>query len=66
MRNSVSYLLAGVLSVGGMALIGCTETVAHKETDKPNWSGGRTHTEETTVKNPDGSYTTEKSKVKTP
>lgn len=66
MRKSLSYLMAGMISLSGVAMLGCSETVSHKETDKPNWTGGRTHTEETTVKNPDGSYTTEKSKTKTP
>ena len=47
-------------------LVGCSQEVEHHESDKPRLFGGRTHEESTTYKNPDGTYTTEHSKVKTP
>ena len=46
-------------------IVGCSQEVEHHESDKPRLFGGRTHEESTTYKNPDGTYTTEKSKVKT-
>lgn len=57
-------VLAATMGAGVLA-IGCSQEVAHKETDSPNLTGGHTHTESTTYKNPDGSYTTENSKQRT-
>jgi hypothetical protein len=54
-----------VLSFAPAMVGGCSREVAHTEQDKPNLLGGRTHEETTTYKNPDGTYTTEKSKTKT-
>jgi len=51
--------------VTGVLAIGCSQEVAHKETDSPNLMGGHTHEETTTYKNPDGSYSTENSKQRT-
>jgi len=51
---------------GSGFVAGCSEEVEHKETDKPNLIGyGRTHKEETTYRNPDGSYTTVKERERT-
>jgi hypothetical protein len=56
-------MLAAMLA-GGLTT-GCSQEVAHSETDKPNLTGGHTHEENTTYKNPDGSYSTENSKQRT-
>ena len=64
MRKIVAVILPCVLAISGLHL-GCREEVAHKETDRPNLTGGRTHEETTTYRNPDGSYTTEHEKEKT-
>jgi hypothetical protein len=64
MRNIILALVLGVSGAGYMA--GCSTEVEHTETDKPNWIGsGRTHTEDTTYRNPDGSYSTEHEKTRT-
>ncbi|HEY1685982.1 MAG TPA: hypothetical protein VGG19_14550 [Tepidisphaeraceae bacterium] len=52
---------AGLLSFSN----GCSHEVSHEETDKPTLLGGHEHEEKTTVQNPDGSYSTSESKVKT-
>ena len=65
MKRMVVVALGAVL-VGGPLLVGCSQEVEHHESDKPRLFGGRTHEESTTYKNPDGTYTTEKSKTKTP
>jgi hypothetical protein len=44
---------------------GCSHEVSHSEQDKPGWFGGRTHQEQTTYRNADGSYSTESSKTHT-
>jgi len=44
---------------------GCSHEVSHNETDKPNWSGGRTHEETTVYQNPDGTTSTSHEKQKT-
>lgn len=65
MRKWIPIIVAMTVSVSGLSL-GCREEVAHTEKDRPNLTGGRTHEETTTYRNPDGSYTTEKEKSKTP
>jgi ABC-type oligopeptide transport system substrate-binding subunit len=57
-------VLAAAILAGGLA-VGCSEEVSHSEKDKPNLTGGHTHEESTTYKNPDGSYSTENSKQRT-
>jgi ABC-type oligopeptide transport system substrate-binding subunit len=44
---------------------GCAKEVAHTESDKPGWFGGRTHEETTVYQNPDGTTSTSHEKVKT-
>ena len=64
MRNILLIASLTLSSVGFLG--GCSEEVEHKETDKPNLIGsGRTHKEETTYRNPDGTYTTEREKTRT-
>ena len=64
MRNLILALFIGISASGFLA--GCGEEVEHKETDRPNLIGsGRTHTEETVTRNPDGTYTTEREKTRT-
>ena len=43
----------------------CSQEVSHTESDKPGWFGGRTQTETTVYQNPDGTTSTESSKVTT-
>lgn len=43
--------------------VGCSRTVSHTETSHPNLLGGQTNTEQTVTQNPDGSYSTERSKT---
>ena len=63
----ITVVMAGILSLGMAGLVvGCAEEVSHKESDHPNiLDNGRTHTEETVYRNPDGSYSTERSKTRT-
>ena len=60
-----AFATLAVLSLGVGLLSGCSQEVSHTETDKPRLFGGHTHEESTTYKNPDGTYSTEKSEVKT-
>ena len=45
--------------------VGCAREVSHSESTSPNWTGGQTTKEQTTVQNPDGSISTEQSKTVT-
>jgi hypothetical protein len=59
-----------LLAVVSMSLLvpyvgGCSHEVAHSEQDRRTASGARVHEESTTYKNPDGTYTTEKSRSRT-
>ena len=63
-RILTAATLGAVMIAGGLA-VGCSQEVSHSEKDKPNLTGGQTHEETTTYKNPDGSYTTESSKQRT-
>ena len=66
-----NYIVAAVLSV---CLAGITsgcggddrKVVKHEVEDKPRLMGGRSYEEKTTYRNPDGTYSTEEKKVKTP
>jgi len=53
---SAAFLLPLAFSAG------CAHEVAHSESDKPGWFGGRTHEETTVYRNPDGSLSTEHEK----
>jgi hypothetical protein len=58
-------VLSALLLTSAMALpagmnIGCRQEVAHTETEKEGFFGGRKREEKTTYKNPDGTYSTEK------
>ncbi len=58
------------LAVVAMSLLtpyvtGCSREVAHSEHERRTASGARVREETTTYKNPDGTYTTEKSKSRT-
>ena len=57
-------LLAIMISLLGFAA--CSQEVSHTESDKPNWSGGRTQEQTTVYKNADGTTSTESSKQTTP
>ncbi len=60
--------LALVLSVSVAALCmntGCAREVSHTESTHPNLLGGQTTSEQTTVQNADGTYSTERSKTST-
>ena len=53
-------LIAILISL--LSFAACSHEVSHTETDKPNWSGGRTQEETTVYKNADGTTSTEHSK----
>jgi hypothetical protein len=61
----ITPIALGIALLGSGLATGCAREVAHRETDRPNLLGGRTHEESTVYENPDGSYTTEKSKTRT-
>jgi hypothetical protein len=63
--DRIVFAAIAMLSLGVSLMSGCSQEVAHSESDKPRLFGGRTHEESTTYKNPNGTYSTEKSKVKT-
>jgi hypothetical protein len=65
MKRFFAMSMLAASMVTGVLAIGCSQEVAHKETDSPNLMGGHTHEETTTYKNPDGSYSTENSKQRT-
>ena len=48
-------LLSSVLLLPLAYSAGCGHVESHKESDKPNWTGGRTHEETTVYRNADGS-----------
>ena len=60
--NRFALLIVGMLSFAPFVCGGCSEEVAHSEKDKPNLTGGKTHEETTTYRNPDGTYRTENTK----
>ena len=55
-----ALLLTGALMMTLAA--GCAQEISHTESDKPGFFGGRTRTESTTVRNADGTISTESSK----
>jgi hypothetical protein len=65
-----TYLTAGILLASLSVLtIGCgsdREVVKKEVSDEPRLLGGRKYEENTTYRNSDGSYSTEKKQVKTP
>jgi hypothetical protein len=40
---------------------GCAQEISHSESSQPGWFGGRTTKESTTIRNADGSISTESS-----
>ena len=55
-----------IVSVSALCMnVGCAREVSHTETSHPNLLGGQTTSEQTTVQNPDGTYSTERSKTST-
>jgi hypothetical protein len=54
-----------VLSLAGLATIGCSHETSHTETDKPGLFGGHVHKESSTYQNPNGTTSTEHSEEKT-
>ena len=67
MKTTMSRTLAlTAILLSPLALaVGCAHEVSHSESDKPNWSGGRTHEETTVYQNPDGTKSTSHEKTKT-
>ena len=56
------FVLAAMISILGA----CSHEVSHTESDKADWfGGGRTRTESTVTRNPDGSLSTETSRQTT-
>jgi len=44
---------------------GCAREISHSESSQPGWFGGRTTKESTTVRNADGTISTESSRTTT-
>ncbi len=63
MKTLAMLLMVPVLTL--CLNVGCAREVSHSESSHPNLLGGRTTSEQTTVQNPDGSYSTERSKTST-
>lgn len=54
------------LMVAGFLAVGCAKEISHSESSKPNLlDDGRTTKSETTVRNPDGTTSTEMKKTRT-
>ncbi len=65
MTKICSTIVLAALSLGGLCMTGC-ET-SHSESDKPNITGGNTHKETTTTRNPiTGDVSTSHSEQRTP
>ena len=59
MRTLKRSSILAVVATAVTLLAACAQEVSHTESDKPGWFGGRTHSEDTTYKNPDGTISHE-------
>lgn len=64
MSKTKTLAVFSTLAMALTLLPACSQEISHTESDKPGWFGGRTHTEETTYKNPDGSISHEREQIK--